>query len=268
MYEQDEKSSCGVGFLVSVNGKQRCHDILKKSLLALERVEHRGGQGKDHFLGDGAGVMTSIPYEIFGLEKETFAVASLFTPRDLEKFDLSLHIFEETFNHFGLGEISYRDVPIDKNALSPLALVNMPKFKHAIIKRPSHCRTLASFEKLLYMAKQMTRTAEKSAGIHKEFFFSSLSSRTIIYKALCKGEDLSKFYLDLKDPRFKTNFSLFHRRFSTNTRTTWDKAQPFRLIAHNGEINTIEGNKAWSISREKALGLRKDELITHDGVSD
>jgi glutamate synthase domain-containing protein 2 len=144
----------------------------------------------------------------------------------------------------------------------------MPKIIHAIIKRPKHCRTQTSFESLLYTAKQMTRTAEKQAGIHQEFFFSSLSSVTIVYKALCTGEDLPRFYLDLQNPEFKTNFAIFHRRFSTNTISSWDKVQPFRLIAHNGEINTIEGNKAWSITREKALGLRKDELITHEGISD
>ena len=215
-YEHKEKASCGVGFLVSLEN-ERSHKILKESLKALSSVEHRGGTGSDNKIGDGSGVMTSIPFDIFGLEKETFAIASLFIPTEIEKYDRSLSVFEETFSHFGLIVKGYRDVPIDTSVLSPIAVQNMPKFKHAIIQRPKHCRTLASFEKLLYMAKQMTRTAEKEAGIHKEFFFASLSSRTIIYKALCKGEDLANFYLDLKNPKFKTNFSLFHRRFSTNT---------------------------------------------------
>jgi glutamate synthase domain-containing protein 2/glutamate synthase domain-containing protein 1/glutamate synthase domain-containing protein 3 len=266
-YEYSEKASCGVGFLVSLDNT-RNHETLIKSLKALICVEHRGGTGADNRVGDGSGIMTAIPYELFGLEKETFAVASLFTPTDTEKHDRSLTIFEETFSHFGLIVSTYRDVPIDKSVLSSIALANRPKFKQAIIQRPKHCRTLASFEKLLYMAKQMTITAQKEAGVKKDFFFASLSSRTIVYKALCIGEDLPKFYLDLQNPKFITNFSLFHRRFSTNTLSSWDKVQPFRLIAHNGEINTIEGNKAWSVAREKALGLRKDELITHDGVSD
>ena len=264
---QVEKSSCGVGFLVSLKN-QSSHQTLLDGLHALKCVEHRGGCGSDGHLSDGSGIMTAIPYEIFGLEKETFAVASLFIPVSPEKQKIALRVFEETFAHLGLDVQSYREVPIDESILSPMAQANRPVFKHAIIKRPKHCRTLSSFDKLLYMARQMTRTKEKESGIYQEFYFTSLSSRTIVYKALCVSHDLEKFYLDLQDPRFKTNFTLFHRRFSTNTITSWDKIQPFRLIAHNGEINTIEGNKAWSITREKSLGLREDELITNRGISD
>ena len=105
-------------------------------------------------------------------------------------------------------------------------------------------------------------------GIVKEFFFASLSARTIVYKALTKAAKLKEFYLDLQNPEFKTRFALFHRRFSTNTKTSWDKTQPFRIIAHNGEINTITGNRSWALSREKYLGLHKDELLTHKEISD
>lgn len=261
-----EKDGCGVGFLVSLK-KERTHQILEQGIHALECMEHRGGVGPDN-IGDGAGIMTSIPFELFNKDPDTFAVAFLFIPQDLEKQKKSLKIFEETFWQYGLKVSQYRDVPIDTSVLSPHALRLMPKIIQAIIDRPDHCRTLYSFERLLYHARQTTRSKEKENGIHQEFFFSSLSPRNIIYKALCRSEDLSRFYLDLKNTNYKTNFALFHRRFSTNTVSTWDKTQPFRLIAHNGEINTIEGNRAWAVTREKDLGLKTDELVTHSGISD
>ena len=261
-----EKSSCGVGFLVSLKN-ERSHEILEQGIHALECMEHRGGIGPDH-IGDGAGIMTSIPFELFEREPDTFAVAFLFTPQDPVKQKISLKVFEETFWQYNLKVEAYREVPLDTSVLSSHSLKIMPKIVQAIITRPHHCRTLYSFERLLYHARQTTRSKIKENGIHHEFFFSSLSPRNIIYKALCRSQDLSKFYLDLKNKDYKASFSLFHRRFSTNTVSTWDKTQPFRLIAHNGEINTIEGNRAWAITREKDLGLQADELVTHTGISD
>ena len=261
-----EKDGCGVGFLVSLKN-ERSHEILKQGIHALECMEHRGGVGPDN-IGDGAGIMTSIPFELFNHAPDTFAVAFLFIPQDPVRQKKSLQVFEETFWQYGLKVEGYRDVPINTSVLSPHALKLMPKITQAIILRPDHCRTLYSFERLLYQARQTTRSKEKENGIHHEFFFSSLSPRNIIYKALCRSADLSKFYLDLKNENYKTSFSLFHRRFSTNTVSTWDKTQPFRLIAHNGEINTIEGNRAWAITREKDLGIKAEELVTHKGISD
>lgn len=161
-----------------------------------------------------------------------------------------------------------RDVPINPSALSPIAQENMPKIIQVIIGRPEHCRTLESFDKLLYFAKQNVRTKQKEQGISGEFFFTSLSSRTIVYKALSTSSQLEDFYLDLQNLKYKVNFLVFHRRFSTNTKSSWDKVQPFRLIAHNGAINTIEGNRSAAISREKSIGLKMDELITREGSSD
>ncbi|HTO92718.1 MAG TPA: glutamate synthase central domain-containing protein, partial [Bacteroidota bacterium] len=162
----------------------------------------------------------------------------------------------------------YRDVPVDRSVLGEEALRSIPAMRHAVIRRPRHCRTDASFDRLLYSAKQAVRGKHSERGINKEFFFTSLSGTTIVYKALTRSGALDRFYLDLNDPRFTTRFALFHRRFSTNTRTSWDKAQPFRLIAHNGEINTIAGNRSRAFSREKSLGLPQDQLVTHTGISD
>ncbi len=261
-----EKDGCGVGFVVSLKG-ERTHHILKQGLHALECMEHRGGTGPGS-IGDGAGIMTAIPYELFGREPGTFAVAFLYAPPEKEKTDLSLKVFEETFWQFGLKVSGYREVKVNKDALTEESVRNMPYITQAIIERPQHCRTLYSFERLLYHARMATRTKEKEHGIYQQFYFSSLSPRSIVYKALAKSGDLRKFYVDLQDKKYQTNFALIHRRFSTNTISTWDKVQPFRLIAHNGEINTIEGNKAWAITREKDLGLQAEELITHKGMSD
>ena len=265
--DQIEKSACGVGFLASRKGISN-HALLQQVLHALRCVEHRGACAADHTTGDGAGIMTDIPFSMFGYEKGAVAVATLFTPTNLPRQSLSLKIFEETFGFMGLKVLEYREVPIQIATLGREARRTLPAILHAFIERPKHCRTDESFNQLLYLAKQRTRTKEKDAGIVNEFFFTSLSTTTIVYKGLTRAEDLDTFYLDLQNRDFTTRFALFHRRFSTNTRTSWDKAQPFRLIGHNGEINTIASNRAWSLTREQSLGLPVDELLTHAGISD
>lgn len=267
MFDRDERSSCGVGFVVNRKG-QPTHAILEAALKALERVEHRGACGADGLTGDGAGIMTDIPFRIFGYEPGRIAVATLFMPTDRARLRIARQVLEDTFEFMGLKVIEYRDVPCDESVLGAGARGCIPTIKHAIIERPLFCRTDESFNKLLYLAKQRTRTRQREAGIVQEFYFTSLSTTTIVYKALTSSQDLHRFYHDLHNPAFTTRFALFHRRFSTNTRTSWDKAQPFRLIAHNGEINTIAGNRAWALSREKTLGVPPDELLTHEGISD
>ena len=255
------KSACGVGFIASLKDK-RSHHVLKRGLNALTRLEHRGGEG------DGAGILTEIPWDILKQKRGEVAVATIFAPHDEKKFNLALEVFEQTFWVLGLEVSGHRDVPINKNILTKEASENCPRIIQAFIKRPDHCRTLSSFDKLLYLAKQNHRKNLRKHGMVREFFFASLSSSNIVYKGLCSSKLLDQFYLDLQNKNYKTSFCLFHRRFCTNTLSSWDKAQPFRMIAHNGEINTIEGNKSWMIKREKALGLSEDELITHVGTSD
>ena len=263
----DERSACGVGFIANRKGESS-HETLQEALGALRCVEHRGACAADQITGDGAGVMTDIPFDMFGYERGSIAVATLFMPTAPHRLRLALKVFEETFSFMGLKVVEYRDVPMNPDVLGPEALLSLPSIQHAIIQRPDHCRTDESFNRLLYAAKQATRTKERESGIVKEFFFTSLSTTTIVYKALTRSQDLDKFYLDLQNPSFKTRFALIHRRFSTNTRTSWDKAQPFRLIGHNGEINTIAGNRSWAFAREHSLGLPMDELLTHNSISD
>ncbi|MBT6325353.1 MAG: glutamate synthase large subunit [Bdellovibrionales bacterium] len=257
-------SSCGVGLLTSLTSEVN-NENLQIGINALKALEHRGG--KQDF-GDGAGIMTSIPFDLLGIEPNKYAIASIFGSQTRKVFNNSIGIFEQTFNQFGLQIKDYREVKTNNDAINPKALSSMPVMLQAIIKRPSHCRTIYSFEKLLYFAKQLTMARLRTDHKDNEFYFTSLSPRTIVYKAMCTSDELQKLFLDLQDPNFKTSFALFHRRFSTNTNPSWKKVQPFKLIAHNGEINTIRGNKLSAISREKAIGLRKDELVTRDDTSD
>ena len=221
----------------------------------------------DNHSGDGAGIMTEIPFELFGYERHKIAVATILSA-DIPQFICCIESFRRNFCVYGLKVLSYREVPVDESVLGEQARESLPQILHCIIERPAHCRTGFSFDNLLHTAKQMVRTKMRERGIVKQFFFTSLSSKTIIYKGLLRSQDLDTFYLDLKNPKFLTRFCLFHRRFSTNTKTSWDKAQPFRLIGHNGEINTIAGNRSWAYSREKSLGVRMDELLTHSKISD
>jgi glutamate synthase domain-containing protein 2/glutamate synthase domain-containing protein 1/glutamate synthase domain-containing protein 3 len=263
----EEHSACGVGFVASTTG-QASRSHLDQALKALACVEHRGGCLADGKTGDGAGIMTEVPFALFGLEKGEVAVATLFLMAPPSKRAHALSVFESTFAFLGLEVIGQRDVPVDTSVLGRQARETLPTIVHAFIKRPAFCRSIGSFDTALYHAKQSLRTQMRRAGYQSQLYCTSLSTTTIIYKALTRSEDLERFYPDLRDSGFKTRFALFHRRFSTNTSTSWDKAQPFRMIAHNGEINTIACNRAWSYSREQALGIPKDELLTHEGISD
>ncbi len=266
MESAHDKSSCGVGFVVSLENSSS-HQSLSAGLQALVNLEHRGGVGADLRTSDGAGIMTDIPFELFGIP-ESSGVASLLLPNSTTLRVRSLKVFEETFLQMGLEIFQYREVPVDLEVLTEQSRANVPGFFMAFIKRPEQCTTRYSFEKLLYSAKQATRSKLRQAGIKGQFFFTSLSAGTVVYKALTTSQVLPEFFLDLKNPAYKTRFALVHRRFSTNTSSSWDKAQPFRVVAHNGEINTIAGNRAWAFARERALGIQEDELLTHKGISD
>lgn len=264
---RQERSACGVGFVASRHGEPS-RDILNWGLSALACVEHRGACAADGISGDGAGIMADIPFGILGVEPGSVAVAAIFAPQDLKERVRALTIFAETFASEGIDLLDYREVPINLEVLGPDAMATRPLILHAILKRPHFSRTDAAFERILYLVRQKTRTLQKNAGVGSSFFFTSLSTQTIVYKALVQAPMLAKFYPDLEDSRYQSRFALFHRRFSTNTSTTWDKAQPFRLVAHNGEINTIAGNRVWAISRERSLGLAPEQLITWSGISD
>ncbi len=261
-----EHSSCGVGFVASLRNDYS-RENLDRGLRALTNLEHRGGSSPDGSSGDGAGILTDIPRRLLGLP-EGDALAHLLLSGEMTSQFQALRIFQETFNHLGMEVYHLRKVPTDDSVLSVSGRATRPEFLMAFIRRPAQCTSRYAFEKLLYSAKQLTRSRLREEGIVKQFFFASLSAGTVVYKALLPSVKLANFYPDLQSEEFKTRFVLFHRRFSTNTATAWDTAQPFRVVAHNGEINTISGNRAWAYARERALGLRQDELLTHIGISD
>ncbi|MCA9705621.1 MAG: hypothetical protein KDK70_07230, partial [Myxococcales bacterium] len=262
-----EHSSCGVGLVAARQG-QRNHAIVRSALHALRRVEHRGAVGPDGRSSDGAGIMAEIPFALLGHEPGTVALATLFLVRDPVRGQRALDVFERTFGFLGMEVHGYREVPHNLEVLGPVARQSCPRIVQAVLRRPPECRTDASFDVRLYSAKQLTRTKLKEADAWMDLFFVSLSTSTVVYKALCPGSDLDRFYPDLANPRFLSRFALLHRRFSTNTRSSWDKAQPFRLVAHNGEINTVAGNRSWASSREQTMGLGRDELLTRREISD
>lgn len=263
----EERAACGVGFVATTMQEPR-HAYLEQALDALSCVEHRGGAQADRVTGDGAGIMTDIPFELLGHEPGYVAVATLLLRLPTAQRRLALQTFERVFADAGMPILDVRPVPTDTSILGRMARATMPTILQVVIQRPVFCRTERSFQTRLYFAHQTYRTHLRRIGLQAAAFTASLSTRTVVYKALVRSDRLRPFYRDLQDPRFKTRFALFHRRFSTNTATAWDKAQPFRLVAHNGEINTIACNLAWSRSREQALGLPAEELLTHAGISD
>lgn len=263
----DERSACGVGFVATTQQDPR-HAYLETALLALSRVEHRGGAQADRLTSDGSGIMTDIPFELLGLEPGYVAVGTFFLGHPAAQRRAVLETMERVFGEAGVAVASVREVPTETRVLGRMARATLPHLLQVVFQRPAFCRTERSFQTRLYFTHQALRTQLRRLGIFQGFFTVSLSTRTIVYKALVPSDRLREFYPDLVDPRYKTRFALFHRRFSTNTSTTWDRAQPFRLVAHNGEINTIACNRAWSLSREQALGLPAEELATREGISD
>ncbi len=265
--QKREFSACGVGLVASLRN-QSSHKHLLEALEGLIRVEHRGGVLADGRTGDGAGIMAEVPFELLGHSRGSVAVATLFIGLDTARRKQALQIFEDTLDAFGLKAIDYRRVPTNTAVLGHQARETLPTILQAFIGWPEFCRTELSFNTRLHLMKQALRTQLARANIVDRVFMVSLSTRTIVYKALVTSELLPEFYPDLKDPHFSTRFALFHRRFSTNTKTSWEKAQPFRMIAHNGEINTIACNLSWGYAYEHALGLPENELLTHRGFSD
>ncbi|MEL6184749.1 MAG: glutamate synthase large subunit, partial [Myxococcota bacterium] len=232
-----EHGACGVGFVATTMQDPR-HAYLEQGLKALRCVEHRGGAQADRLTSDGSGIMTDIPFEMLGHEPGFVAVATLLSRLPSSQRRQAQETFAQVLGDLGMPVLDVRDVPIDTSVLGRMARAALPAIQQVVIQRPVFCRTERSFQTRLYYAHQTFRTKLRGLGLTNGVFTASLSTKTVVYKALVPSDRLDAFFPDLKDPRFKTRFALFHRRFSTNTATTWDRAQPFRLVAHNGEINT------------------------------
>ena len=266
-FDFKEKDSCGVGFIAS-RGLPPTHGMTLKILECLSNLDHRGAKFADG-TGDGAGVLTEIPYELLNAElkernitlgkgKKLGLISCFFDPKELNE---SKDLIQKKLVDFKIDLLYWRKVPTDKEILGTLAKQSKPAIFHAVIS--SDEKNNKQFEKTLYLFR---KSLEREISNHKflNIHINSCSSRTVVYKGLFTATQASDFYWDLRNPLFKTRFGIFHQRFSTNTSSTWDKAQPLRMLAHNGEINTITSNYSWMQAREvdATSSFWKEEIDT------
>src|SRR5918997_5199095 len=253
-----EHDACGVGCVVAIDGQPR-REVVLKGIEALKAVWHRGAVDADGKTGDGAGIHVQIPQDFFkkkikgaGRTDQRIAVGMIFLPRNsLGRQEACRTLVESEVLRFGYAIRGWRQVPVDTTALGEKAQATRPEIEQIIIGNPKGSDE-DSFERDLYLIR---RRVEKQALADNitEFYICSLSCRSIIYKGLFLAEALAAFYPDLQDERFVSSFALFHQRYSTNTMPSWKLAQPFRTLAHNGEINTLRGNVNWMRSHETRM---------------
>ncbi len=259
LYQREEHDACGVGFVAQL-GQPPSHRVVEQALEALGCLTHRGGVDADGSSGDGAGILTQLPAAFFAREARRLnsgfnpewkiAVGVFFLPQEGVARARAMFIAEETVRNRGLFLAGWRQVPTDEHALGPQARETEPALWHLLIAQPADQER--EFEQLLYLTRKEIERRLAEAGI-QNCYIPSFSARNIVYKGLLAPAQLGKFYRDLQDPEFVTSAALFHQRYSTNTSPSWFLAQPFRLVAHNGEINTLLGNRNWMRARESVL---------------
>ncbi|RFB12143.1 glutamate synthase large subunit [Bacillus sp. HNG] len=265
MYDpQFEHDACGIAMLANINGKQT-HSIVSQALIALERLDHRGGRGADNILGDGAGILTQIPHTLFQAEWEKagkslidagkYGVGMFFLPQREDSRKRCEDIIENVMETEGLKLFGWRNVPTNDKSLHQQAKETQPVIRQLFVKSPYSKPGDIRFERKLYQVRRKIEKALKSAKFAKDdsYYIVSLSARTIIYKGLLLPEQLKEYYVDLNCELFESAMAMVHNRFSTNTFPSWQRAQPNRYMMHNGEINTINGNVNWMKAREAAF---------------
>ncbi len=276
-----EHDACGVGMVANITG-ERTHAIIDQALEVLVNLGHRGASGADPLTGDGAGITLQMPHAFMqkvakesGFElpdERRYGVAMCFLPNDANLNAASKKALEDAANENGLSVLGWRDVPTDPSVIGVTAQAVMPKFEQLFVAAPDGVEG-DDLERALYLARKsaekrliVNETDEEIKTIlNREFYVSSWSSRTLIYKGMLVVDQLGEFYLDLKDESMVSAFGLVHSRFSTNTLGSWKLSHPYRMLAHNGEINTVRGNRNWMQAREKTIdspffGDKIDEL--------
>ena len=249
-YEHD---ACGVGMVVNIHGN-KSHELVDNALRVLENMRHRGAEGADNKTGDGAGIMLQIPHEFILLqgipvpEKGKYGTGLVFLPKDEKKQQAILSIMIEEIEREGLSLMHLRAVPTNPDCLGESALETEPTIKQVFITGVTDDK-VSTFERTLYIIRKKIENRVND----KDFYICSLSSRNIVYKGMLSSMQVRQYYPDLTNNYFTSGLALVHSRFSTNTFPTWSLAQPFRLLAHNGEINTIRGNRSWFKARESVL---------------
>jgi glutamate synthase (NADPH/NADH) large chain/glutamate synthase (ferredoxin) len=251
-----ERDACGVGFVANIHGK-RSREILDMAICGVCSVQHRGAVDADRVTGDGSGVLTQIPYEVLLPEAEKMghaldhpmdlAVGVFFLPHEpMERMNIQM-VTESIMRYRKIRVLGWRDVPVNPNELGDKARRTMPFIQHLFLERPAEMGD-NEFERTLYLVRRELAIKAREQRM-TNFYVASLSHRTIVYKALLLPSSLQKFYGDLQNDAYDTSLALFHQRFSTNTFPTWALSHPFRMLAHNGEINTVRGNRNWLTSR-------------------
>jgi len=249
-YEHD---ACGVGMVVNIHGN-KSHELVDNALKVLENMRHRGAEGADNKTGDGAGILLQIPHEFILLqgipvpEKGKYGTGLVFLPKDEKRQQSILSVMIEEIEREGLSLMHLRNVPTNPDCLGETALGSEPDIKQVFITGVSDDH-VPTFDRTLYIIRKKIerRVADK------DFYICSLSSKSIVYKGMLSSLQVRQYYPDLTNNYFTSGLALVHSRFSTNTFPTWSLAQPFRLLAHNGEINTIRGNRGWMQARESVL---------------
>jgi glutamate synthase (NADPH/NADH) large chain/glutamate synthase (ferredoxin) len=254
---QFEHDACGTGFVANLTGLRE-HRILTAALEALMNLAHRGALDADDETSDGVGMMTQLPYRLLnawlaeqGLPPvawQSLAVGMVFLPGDDEAAAQAREVMRDALERRRASVLGWRVVPVNPERLGAAARRTCPRIEQVLALRPDTA-TPDDFERLLYLARKETESRLAAAGV-SDVYIASLSARTLVYKGLLTAANLPRFYLDLCDPRFESALALFHQRYSTNTFPSWRLAQPMRLLAHNGEINTIQGNRNWMAARE------------------
>ncbi|MDX5584687.1 MAG: glutamate synthase central domain-containing protein, partial [Aureibaculum sp.] len=278
-----ERDNCGAGFICNLNG-ERSNEIIHNALEILVKLEHRGAVSSDGRTGDGAGILIDIPHEFFSRvcgfklpNPREYAVGMVFLPKSHNQSTYCISIFEEQIIKQGLHIIGWRDVPVDHSNLGKIAAKTEPKVKQLFVGKNNLDLTDIQFNAKLFAAKKITEhNIIKSRIAERNYFYlPSFSTTTIIYKGLLIPEDIRRYYTDLKEPDLVTRLALVHQRFSTNTFPSWDLAQPFRYMCHNGEINTLRGNVSRMRAREELMNsdlfgsdIKKLFPIVTEGKSD
>ncbi|HNN07702.1 MAG TPA: glutamate synthase subunit alpha, partial [Azospira sp.] len=261
----NEHDACGVGFVAHVKG-QKSHSIVEQGLLILKNLDHRGAVGADPLMGDGAGLLIQIPDQFFREEMGKqgvnlppageYGVGMCFLPQEAASRVACEEEIERSVKAEGQVVLGWRDVPVSRSMpMSPTVKAAEPVIRQIFVGRGPDVFVTDALERKLYVIRRHSANAIKSLKLahSKEFYVTSFSARTIVYKGLLLADQVGEYFLDLQDARCTSALALVHQRFSTNTFPSWHLAHPFRMIAHNGEINTLQGNVNWFKAREKAI---------------
>ncbi|HPM43288.1 MAG TPA: glutamate synthase central domain-containing protein, partial [Candidatus Omnitrophota bacterium] len=267
-----EHDACGVGFVCNIKGN-RSHTIIRQGLQILNKLSHRGATGADPQTGDGAGLLIQMPHEFLsevcndaGMElpeRGGYGSGIVFLPKDDKERAFCKDIFSKVISEEGQNLLGWREVPVNDSEIGKTARDTRPVIEQVFIRRNSKIQDVFNFERKLYVIRKRIENAVRSSDLKEgnSFYITNISSRTITYKGLLMPAQVGNFFADLSDERIASAICMVHSRYSTNTFPTWNLAQPFRFLAHNGEINTLRGNINWMRARE---GLLASKLFGKD----